>query len=99
MRNKPFAHRLDRGGMACSSCHEPHGRPAKGERSSAMTGHLIFSTLHTNSAIATVSRLLDLKIDGSTLANALSGILAQRLVRKICDDCKRNCGRLTRQAA
>lgn len=40
MRNKPYAHRLDRGGMTCSSCHEPHGRPAKGERSLAMTGHL-----------------------------------------------------------
>jgi DmsE family decaheme c-type cytochrome len=40
MRNKPYAHSLDRGGMTCSSCHEPHGRPAKGERSLAMTGHL-----------------------------------------------------------
>jgi len=40
MRNKPYAHRLDRGGMTCSTCHEPHGRPAKGERSLALTGHL-----------------------------------------------------------
>jgi len=40
IRNKPYAHRLDRGGMACSSCHEPHGRRAKGERSMALTGHL-----------------------------------------------------------
>ena len=40
MRNKPYAHRLDRGGMTCSSCHEPHGRRAKGERSLALTGHL-----------------------------------------------------------
>lgn len=40
MRNKPYAHRLDRGGMTCSSCHEPHGRGAKGERSLAIVGHL-----------------------------------------------------------
>jgi DmsE family decaheme c-type cytochrome len=40
MRNKPYAHRLDRGGMACSSCHEPHGRRAKGEQSLALAGHL-----------------------------------------------------------
>jgi DmsE family decaheme c-type cytochrome len=38
--NKPYAHRLDRGGMACSSCHEPHGRPAKSTRSLAMVNHL-----------------------------------------------------------
>jgi DmsE family decaheme c-type cytochrome len=40
MRNKPYAHRLDRGGMTCSSCHEPHGRRSNGERSLAMAGHL-----------------------------------------------------------
>ncbi|HEX8029203.1 MAG TPA: cytochrome c3 family protein [Vicinamibacterales bacterium] len=40
MRNKPYAHRLDRGGMTCSTCHEPHGRQAKGERSMALAGHL-----------------------------------------------------------
>lgn len=39
-RNKPYAHRLDRGGMECSTCHEPHGRPSKGERSLALAGHL-----------------------------------------------------------
>lgn len=40
MRNKPYAHRLDRGGMTCSSCHEPHGRGSKGERSLAIVSHL-----------------------------------------------------------
>lgn len=40
MQTKPYAHRLDRGGMSCSSCHEPHGRRATAERSPAMTGHL-----------------------------------------------------------
>jgi DmsE family decaheme c-type cytochrome len=39
-KHKPYAHRLDRGGMACSSCHEPHGRRSKGERSAALLGHL-----------------------------------------------------------
>lgn len=40
MRNKPYAHRLDRGGMTCSTCHEPHGRRAKGEQSLAIVEHL-----------------------------------------------------------
>ena len=40
MRTKPYAHRLDRGGMTCSSCHEPHGRRSTAERSLALTGHL-----------------------------------------------------------
>ena len=44
MRNKPYAHRLDRGGMTCSTCHEPHGRRTKGEQSQAMAGHLRTST-------------------------------------------------------
>jgi DmsE family decaheme c-type cytochrome len=39
-RNKPYAHRLDRGGMECSTCHEPHGRPSTGSRSLALAGHL-----------------------------------------------------------
>lgn len=40
IRNKPYAHRLDRGGMTCSSCHEPHGRPSTSTRSLASVGHL-----------------------------------------------------------
>lgn len=40
MRNKPYAHRMDRGGMTCSSCHDPHGRPATAERSLALPRHL-----------------------------------------------------------
>ena len=54
----------------------------------AMTGHLVFSTLHTVSAPAAVSRLLDMGAPGYLLAAALSGIVAQRLMRRVCDSCK-----------
>ena len=54
----------------------------------AMTGHLVFSTLHTVSAAATVSRLRDMGAPGYLLAAALTGIVAQRLVRRVCDSCK-----------
>ncbi len=54
----------------------------------ALTGHQVFSTLHTNSAIATISRLLDLGMKPYVLATALEGVIAQRLVRRICDHCR-----------
>ncbi len=54
----------------------------------ALTGHLVFSTLHTNSAIATIARLLDLGLKPYILASGLEGIISQRLVRRICPDCK-----------
>jgi len=54
----------------------------------ALTGHLVFSTLHTNSAVATISRLLDLGLKPYVVATALEGIIAQRLVRKICEHCR-----------
>ncbi len=53
----------------------------------SITGHLVFSTLHTNSAVETATRLLDMGIEGYILASALKLIMAQRLVRKICDRC------------
>ncbi len=53
----------------------------------AMTGHLVFSTLHTQSAVSTVSRLLDMGAQGYLIASALDGVLAQRLVRRICENC------------
>jgi type IV pilus assembly protein PilB len=53
----------------------------------ALTGHLVLSTLHTNSAPETVTRLLDMGIEAFNLASALNLILAQRLVRKICQNC------------
>lgn len=53
----------------------------------AMTGHMVLSTLHTNDAISTVNRLMDMGIKNYLLASALHGILAQRLVRRICPSC------------
>jgi len=54
----------------------------------ALTGHQVFSTLHTNSAVATIARLLDLGLKPFILAAALEGIIAQRLARKICEGCR-----------
>ncbi|PPD32793.1 MAG: MSHA biogenesis protein MshE [Methylomonas sp.] len=53
----------------------------------SITGHLVFSTLHTNGAVETATRLLDMGIEGYILASSLKVIIAQRLVRKICDRC------------
>ena len=54
---------------------------------SALTGHLVFSTLHTNDAASAVTRLMDLGIEPYLVASSLLGVLAQRLVRKNCLDC------------
>lgn len=54
----------------------------------ALTGHLVLSTLHTNSAIAAITRLLDMGIKSYVMADALTGIIAQRLVRRICTHCR-----------
>ncbi|ETR74587.1 MAG: phytochrome sensor protein [Candidatus Magnetoglobus multicellularis str. Araruama] len=54
----------------------------------SLTGHMVFSTLHTNSAPETVTRLIDIGLDPFNFADALRGILAQRLVRTLCPDCK-----------
>ena len=54
----------------------------------SLTGHLVFSTLHTNSAPETIVRLLEMDMDPFNFADALLGILAQRLVRTLCKDCK-----------
>jgi len=53
----------------------------------ALTGHLVYSTLHTNSAIATIARLFDLGLKPYVVATALEGIIAQRLVRRVCPEC------------
>lgn len=54
----------------------------------SLTGHLVLSTLHTNSAVETVVRLLDLGCDSFNFADSLLGILAQRLCKKICSECR-----------
>lgn len=54
----------------------------------ALTGHMVFSTLHTNSAAATVARLLDLGLKPYIVASALEAIIAQRLVRRLCPHCR-----------
>ena len=53
----------------------------------AMTGHFVFSTLHTINAIASVNRLLDMGAPGYMIAAAVHGVIAQRLVRRVCTDC------------
>lgn len=55
----------------------------------ALTGHLVFSTLHTNDAASSVTRLQDMGIKSYLLASSLSALLAQRLIRLICPDCKK----------
>jgi general secretion pathway protein E len=55
---------------------------------SALTGHLVLSTLHTNSAAGTVTRLLDMGVADYLITSTINGILAQRLVRRLCPDCR-----------
>ncbi|WP_051534262.1 GspE/PulE family protein [Desulfitibacter alkalitolerans] len=54
----------------------------------AITGHLVFSTLHTNNASGAIARLIDMDIEPFLVSSAVIGVIAQRLVRKICDDCR-----------
>lgn len=55
----------------------------------SVTGHLVVSTLHTNSAASTITRLMDMGIESYLLADSLVGVIAQRLVRKLCPKCKK----------
>lgn len=55
---------------------------------SSLTGHLVFSTLHTNTAIGAITRLRDMGVEPFLLSSTVSGILAQRLVRLLCNDCR-----------
>ena len=55
----------------------------------AITGHLVFSTLHTNSTIATITRLFNLNLPGYLISDGLSLVVAQRLLKKICNNCKK----------
>ena len=55
---------------------------------SALTGHLVFSTLHTNDAATAFTRLVDMEVEEYLVASTVRGVLAQRLVRRICPDCR-----------
>ena len=57
---------------------------------SALTGHLVFSTVHTNNAPATITRLIDMGIEPFLVSSSIIGVLAQRLVRRICPDCRKS---------
>lgn len=61
---------------------------AKIAMNAALTGHLVFSTLHTNNAAGTIPRLVDLGVNPNIIAPAINIAMAQRLVRKLCDSCK-----------
>lgn len=54
---------------------------------SAITGHLVFSTLHTNNAVSTIIRLIDMGMEPYMIANSVVGVVAQRLMRKVCTNC------------
>ena len=54
---------------------------------SALTGHLVFSTLHTNDAAGAVTRLQDMGVEGYLISSSVIAIQAQRLVRRVCTDC------------
>ena len=60
----------------------------------ALTGHLILSTLHTNDAASAITRLLDMGVEDYLLTSTINGVMAQRLVRKLCPDCRELCAPL-----
>jgi len=62
---------------------------------SSLTGHLVFSTLHTNDAISAVARMIDMGVERFLISSSLRAILAQRLVRCICKDCKQPRGMIS----
>jgi general secretion pathway protein E len=66
----------------------PHGETASIGIHAALTGHLVLSTLHTNTAAGAIPRLLDMGIDAYLLASSLRCVIGQRLVRVLCSHCK-----------
>ena len=55
----------------------------------SITGHLVLSTIHTNNSLNTIERLLDMDVERYLLASALTGIVSQKLARRLCDNCKK----------
>lgn len=64
------------------------GETAEIAMRAAITGHLVLSTIHTNSAVSTLDRLLDIGVEPYLISSALNGVISQRLVRKICPNCR-----------
>src|SRR4030095_9077043 len=69
----------------------PDNETAKIATQAAQTGHLVLSTLHTDDAPSTVTRLMDMNLEPYVIASALVGVVAQRLVRRLCLACRRPC--------
>lgn len=65
------------------------GETAQAAIQASLTGHVVFSTLHTNDAPSAFTRLVDMGVEPYLVASTVEGVLAQRLVRKLCSDCKR----------
>ena len=65
----------------------------------SLTGHLVLATLHTNDAVGSVARLVDMGVEPFLVASSLLGVLAQRLVRRLCPHCRRACARCRRMPA
>lgn len=65
------------------------GETAKIAVQASITGHLVVSTLHTNSSAGSIVRLMDMGVENYLLADAIFGVIAQRLVRKLCPYCRR----------
>ena len=67
--------------------HLPQGETGEIAIHAALTGHVVFSTLHTNDAAGAVTRMVDMGLEPFLVASSLSGVVAQRLVRRVCSNC------------
>jgi type IV pilus assembly protein PilB len=65
------------------------GETAEIAMRAAITGHLVFSTIHTNDAVSSINRLVDMGLEPYMVSSALVGVVAQRLVRRICTNCRK----------
>ena len=65
------------------------GETAEIAMRAAMTGHLVLSTVHTNNAVSSIDRLLDIGVEPYLIAGAVKGIISQRLLRKVCPHCRK----------
>ena len=66
------------------------GETAEIAMRAAITGHLVFSTIHTNDAVSSINRLIDMGLEPYMVSSALVGVVSQRLVRRICTSCRKS---------